>query len=98
MNEACLPLETFSAAIYEESAHLGLVTFPLDQTMTHIIQKSTSFNVVKSTNDHLELSVELFIVVLAWFDRVGDIHARAPFIDECSCNFSLVFVDISHSD
>ena len=66
--------------------------------MAHIIEESTSFNVIKPTDDDLELAVELQIIFLAWFDRMSNVNSRASFIHKSSGDLCFIFVDICHAE
>lgn len=60
----------------------------------HLVDPAASLNAVKATNDELELSVVVFVLVLDLTAVWGDPHTRTSLLDKFGSNFGFEFAHI----
>ena len=93
-DDTCLSLEALSATIDQEAGDFVLGAVCLAQLVNHTVNPSAGFHVIQASDDHLELSEEIFAKFLHRIGVPVNLDTRASFGDECGSNLCLVLADV----
>lgn len=78
LNHSCLSLEAFCTTINEVGSNLWVtIDVKLNKLVYHRINPSTSLNVVKTSDNDLELPEKVLTKFLHWLDVRSDFYPRA---------------------
>jgi hypothetical protein len=91
-------LESLGTAIDQKSCHSFLTFGRVVDLVDHGIDPASSFHVVKSCNDDLELAEILFIKLLDWICVSIDRDTLDTILYKFGCHMGLVLADILASE
>lgn len=92
-NDTSLALEALSATIDQETAHFVLGA-RLVKRVYHRVNPAASLDIVKTSNDHLELAEEIFLELLHRLGVPIDVDPGAAALHKLSSHFGLELADI----